>query len=95
MQAGYTVDPGKRADQQRRTRKGHDGNELLKQARSLSGPPDHTNASPGRDSLPKLNPRFVEWLMGLPFGWTDFEPSGTEWSRWRQRMQSALSRLGR
>jgi hypothetical protein len=22
----------------------------------------------------RLNPRFVEWLMGLPLGWTDFEP---------------------
>lgn len=24
-----------------------------------------------------LNPRFVEWLMGFPDGWTDCEPSET------------------
>lgn len=24
-----------------------------------------------RTSLPQLNPRFVEWLMGWPIGWTD------------------------
>ena len=26
----------------------------------------------------QLNPRFVEWLMGLPTGWTDSKPFGTE-----------------
>jgi hypothetical protein len=25
----------------------------------------------------KLNPRFVEWLMGFPDGWTDLEVSET------------------
>lgn len=25
----------------------------------------------------KLNPEFVEWLMGFPIGWTDLEHSGT------------------
>jgi hypothetical protein len=25
----------------------------------------------------KLNPVFVEWLMGFPEEWTDLEPSGT------------------
>lgn len=30
---------------------------------------EHT---PGR-----LNPTWVEWLMGFPLGWTDCEPSGT------------------
>jgi len=45
-------------------------------------------------SKKKLNPRFVEWLMGFPPGWTSFEHSETEWSRWSQRMRSVLSRLG-
>ena len=30
----------------------------------------------------KLNPLFVEWLMGLPIGWTDLEPVETRWSQW-------------
>lgn len=25
----------------------------------------------------KLNPMWVEWLMGFPIGWTDLEASGT------------------
>ena len=29
----------------------------------------------------RLNPRFVEMLMGWPLGWTDFESSGMELSR--------------
>jgi DNA (cytosine-5)-methyltransferase 1 len=30
-----------------------------------------------RDGGP-LNPRFVEWLMGWPIGWTDLEPLATD-----------------
>lgn len=41
----------------------------------------------------RLNPTFVEWLMGWPLGWTDFAPVGTEWYRWRRHMLSELSRL--
>lgn len=33
-----------------------------------------------------LNPRFVEWLMGLPLGWTAFEPVAMESYLCRQRM---------
>jgi hypothetical protein len=29
----------------------------------------------------KLNPTWVEWLMGFPLGWTDLEPSATPSSR--------------
>ena len=49
----------------------------------------------------RLNPLFVERLMGWPGGWTllptglrDYESSVTEWSRWWRLMRSALSRLG-
>lgn len=43
-----------------------------------AGPP----SSPGGRSSPlRLNPLFVEWLMGLPVGWTDFAPVATPWSR--------------
>lgn len=41
----------------------------------------------------RLNPLFVEWLMGWPRGWTGFEPVGTEWSRWEQRMQHEFSHM--
>lgn len=36
----------------------------------------------GAKSLPKdrtLNPRFAEWLMGWPIGWTDCDSQVTEW----------------
>lgn len=38
----------------------------------------------------RLNPRFVEWLMGWPLGWTAFACSETEWSLWCQAMRSSL-----
>lgn len=34
----------------------------------------------------RLNPRFVEWLMGAPIGWTDFGP--VEMGSWRRRALS-------
>lgn len=49
--------------------------------------------SPPASGPRRLNPAFVEWLMGLPHGWTDFAPVETEWSRWQQLMRSELSRL--
>jgi hypothetical protein len=39
----------------------------------------------------KLNPLFVEWLMGLPHGWTDFAP--VEMESWLSRQRSLLQRL--
>jgi hypothetical protein len=38
----------------------------------IAGPP----SSPDGLTLPRLrlSPRFVEWLMGFPLGWTDSEP---------------------
>lgn len=41
----------------------------------------------------QLNPRFVEWLMGMPIGWTAFAPLGMEWSHWLSHMRSELLRL--
>ena len=43
----------------------------------------------------KLNPLFVEWLMGWPIGWTSLAPLGsgsraTEWFRSRRHLLGAL-----
>lgn len=50
-----------------------------------------------------LNPLFVEWLMMWPFGWTSLALmppasigsacSAMEWSRFKRRMRSELSRI--
>lgn len=44
----------------------------------------------------RLNPAFVEWLMGWPPGWTDFAPVATASYRSRQRwlLQRLLTGLG-
>lgn len=42
---------------------------------------------------PTLNPRFVEWMMGWPPGWTDFACSETVFIHWKAHMGFALSRL--
>ncbi len=41
----------------------------------------------------RLNPRFVEWLMGWPIGWTSFEHVETGLSAWLLRMRGELSTL--
>ncbi len=61
-----------------------------------SSRPDPETSTPGGESSKatrRLNPRFVEWLMGWPAAWTDFGCSETELSRWRRRMRSALCGL--
>lgn len=53
---------------------------------SLLGPLPPTTSTPGEKSsrsTRQLNPRFVEWLMGFPIGWTDSAlsvmPSFRQW----------------
>jgi len=61
----------------------------------MTDSPSPVSTPPSPDTpKTKLNPRFVEWLMGLPTGWTGFALAGTEWSRWRQQSRSALSGIG-
>jgi hypothetical protein len=53
--------------------------------------PGLTTSKAGADSLEatrKLNPLFVELLMGLPLGWTDYAPLGMESFRWWLRSHS-------
>lgn len=70
--------------------------QLANQVEYLFGPqaPQENGAgSPATSGPPsqRLNPRFVEWLMGLPPRWISFAPVGTEWFRsWRARHSSAL-----
>ena len=84
--------------------KGFDGPNKTSPSKDYSRLPRMTS-TPGHDCSPKcrrLNPLFVERLMGWPGGWT-LLPSGrtgsgslaTEWSRWWRLMRSALSRLER
>lgn len=40
----------------------------------LTGRPTPDPTEPGRDHRPRLAPRFVEWLMGLPDGWVTDVP---------------------
>lgn len=59
-------------------------------------PPDPSTSTNGGASSPstrRLNPRFVEWLMGWPIGWTDYDSAATGFTLWRRRMRSALLRL--
>lgn len=69
--------------------------QLPRQAFACShlAPPTSTDGSDGSSSIPVLNPRFVEALMGFPIGWTDFAHSATQWSRYKQRLRSAFSRI--
>ncbi len=47
----------------------------------------------GTGSQKVLNPRFVEWLMGWPIGWTEFVRAEMVSCRWLPHMRGALSYL--
>ena len=49
------------------------------------GPPDSHGKVPEALAGGRLNPRWVEWLMGIPIGWTRLEPLEMEsYLRWWQ-----------
>ncbi len=84
----------------------HYGNESLRlSGAAMSFPPVRSNSTNGHECSSKcrrLNPLFVEMLMGWPGGWTllpiglrDIESSAMAWYRWSELMRSALSRLER
>lgn len=86
----------------RKSRSGERSDELLLngQAAALSTSvsilPVHKTRTPGGRSSrakPRLAPRFVEWLMGWPDGWTSSAFLETEFIRWKALMRSELSRL--
>ena len=51
------------------------------------------NGNESSQETPRLNPQFVEWLMGFPILWTDCESSETRSSLWLRLMRSEFSRL--
>lgn len=58
--------------------------------------PLHVNCRPGTRSLPgewTFNPRFSDWIMGWPIGWSDAERPVTEWCHWLQRSRGLLFEL--
>lgn len=64
---------------------------------SQHGPPAPATAKPGSASSssdpisrPQLNPRFCEWLMGLPIGLTAYASPETGLTLWLQRQRSLL-----
>ena len=80
-------------------------NGLLGRQASRSFPPHPTTSQDGSassESAPtsrrRLNPMFVEWLMGWIPGWTSLVPlgsgsPGTAWCRYRRRMLGAFCAL--
>lgn len=68
----------------------------LQEEAILFSPPAPETRTAGSDSsisTPRLNPRFVEILLGLPAGWTDCAPSATRWCRYRRLLRFVFSRL--
>ena len=62
---------------------------------SLLDPQTSTPGGKSSRTTRRLNPRFVEWLMGWPLGWSEIGCvlPGTEWSRWLRAMHSSLCAL--
>ena len=57
-------------------------------------PTDGAPSSPTTQNSPQLNPAFVEWLMGLPRGWLDFEPVELiSFERWEMAWSRAVRLL--
>jgi len=61
-----------------------------------SSRPLHLTLRAGSGSSPRdliCNPRFLDWSMGWPPGWSDPSSPATEWFLWRRRSLTALSSL--
>ena len=57
------------------------------------GPKTLKPGKPSSASTRRLNPRFVELLMGWLIGWTDYDSAVTGFPLWLQRMRTALSEM--
>ena len=75
---------------------GRAGGENIQTTASRFSRPAPKTPTDGRGSstlTPRLNPRFVEHLMGQCPGWTDSECSAIPWSRWLRLSRIALSEI--
>ena len=52
-----------------------------------------TTSDDGNESPTRLNPLFVEWLMGMPIGWTGFAPLATELYHYKQQLHSTYLQI--
>ena len=71
-----------------------------------SGPPAHQTQTDGnessesdqtspRPSTKRLNPSFVEWMMGVPIGWTSLKPLGMgSFRQWLQNFSEVYEAYG-
>jgi len=67
------------------------GQELPPATRNAVNTFQPTAVSTGK---PKLNPRFVTWLMGFPIGWTEFSPTAsTSFVLWETASSHSLRQL--
>jgi hypothetical protein len=74
---------------------GRDGGENLQTQVASHPAPLRTGVdSPATSGRRSLNPRFVEWLMGLPLGWTACVPAEMQsFHSWRHTHSRALQTL--
>jgi hypothetical protein len=75
---------------------------LAKWARSRRAPTSETSGRGSSSDIPasrqpsirRLNPTFVEWLMGMPLGWSGLAPlESTSYERWAMQSYLLLRRM--
>ena len=72
-----------RAEERQQTNSRDENQALSKQIQTMAA----------STSKPKLNAMFVEFLMGLPIGWTGCAPAAMAWSLWWRPSRSAFLRI--
>ena len=82
---------GSISDEQRRS--GNGGTEMADASSIQDGGADSHGVLPPEFRGGKLNPRWVEWLMGVPIGWLALEPLGM--ASYRQWWQSFCGELAK
>ena len=69
------------------------GNGALHQSAQIARFHRAATRNTGAESPPKINPRFREWLMGWPIGWSAYEPlEPGSFRSWRRLHSSYLRR---